>query len=446
MASPLELLLIADAAPGAWAALPGPARVLPAASIDAVCHALGTGRTRRDVAAVALALCAEGGLRGHPALDDLLFYASCNREPVVDFFTEKERPKGRVHLFGEVSGREGSGDLLLGLVAELSLLELPVALHLVLDGAPGAPRSVQVELDALCAQIEGKATLATVVGRARLTGADGGWESLLDYHHAVVMEHEGRTAETPREALSLAYDAGEDDATVSPTRMEGYLGAIGDLCAEFGDDDPAPPVWEWYGSEVALFAFRHGWDLGRLDAVFARRDLPEEIAARLTTRGRAVFAFRPEHVARLSPLGARKDRVVVDTACAGQTLAGRAAAAGCAVARASDAAHGALARFVIEGEQGAAPVGEIDETALPGEALALLQSRVEGGARGLLIGVVQATPEAEASASALLAAVSEAGGRATTVLVEAGALRVSGAGGDSLEAVHEALAGSLAPP
>lgn len=415
-ASVPHLLLIACGPDAAWPALSARLdRTLAAAPIDELCFTLGTGGARADVVAATLALCDERRLLTAPALDEPVHHASYNNELVVDFFTEKERPKCRVHLFGLVSAADaGASELLVNVIAELAAKEIHVVVHAVLEGASGAPRSVQGALDELVQRIEGKATIATVVGRDRVIGDDVSWEELLGFHHAVVMDHEGRNAESARDALALAYTAGEDDASVAPTRIEGYPGANGDLCAEFGDNDGDVPVWEWQGADVALFAFAHGHGLGRLAAILARSGLPEEVAARVAVRGRAVFAFRPEWSATIARIGDRAGAVVIDTAHVGPTLASRMDAAGQRVLRIADEAHHTLAGFVLDGER--TPIGERVTTVSAAEALELARHRVLEGEAGLILGCVGRAEGADVHVQALIDAVLEKGGGALVVV------------------------------
>lgn len=461
-ASVPHLLLIACGPGAAWPALSARLdRTIAPTPIDELCFALGTGGVRADVVTATLALCDERRLLSAPALDEPVHHASYNNELVVDFFTEKERPKCRVHLFGLVSAADASAsELLVNVSAELAAKEIHVVVHAVIEGAPGAPRSVQAALDELVQRIEGKATIATVVGRDRVIGDDVSWEELLGFHHAVVMDHEGRNAESARDALALAYTAGEDDATVAPTRIEGYPGANGDLCAEFGDNDGDVPIWEWQGADVALFAFAHGHGLGRLAAILARSGLPEDVAARVAVRGRAVFAFRPEWSATLARMGERPGPVVVDTAHAGPTLASRAQAAGLRVLRLADEAHQTLAGFVLDGE--CVPIGERVTAVSAAEALELVRHRVLEGEAGLILGCVGRAEGAEVHAQALIDAVLEKGGGALVVVADEEAMcagllgaastfaapaeaAASGAGGAHTRcaALHEAFVASL---
>src|SRR5262249_1173441 len=126
-----------------------------------------------------------------------------------------------------------------------------VVLHAFLDGRDTPPRSAgkylqEAELWLKSAQ----GTFGTISGRYYALDRDKRWERVQRAYHAIVRAPRDvhvRTARNAREALNDAYDRGESDEFVVPTRVGGYTGIDGNFIGEFSR--PEGP-WEWMGREV----------------------------------------------------------------------------------------------------------------------------------------------------------------------------------------------------
>ena len=78
---------------------PFPRAVLPTLPEEDALHAFGTGKRRPDVQAALRKLVDEGRLLEDPALDPISQRAEVEQGSFVDFMTQKERHRCRVHLF-----------------------------------------------------------------------------------------------------------------------------------------------------------------------------------------------------------------------------------------------------------------------------------------------------------------------------------------------------------
>jgi 2,3-bisphosphoglycerate-independent phosphoglycerate mutase len=128
------------------------------------------------------------------------------------------------------------------------------------------------------------------------------WDRTYRAFHAIVRDKvlgpEAPRAETPFDALQLAYQQGLDDDFVPPTRIGDYEGLRGDFLCDFA---ASKPVWEWTGEEVAL-CWNHRPDgLRSLVSMLTRRGLPEDVVVDLLTdRNKPVLAFDEHCLATLT--------------------------------------------------------------------------------------------------------------------------------------------------
>ncbi len=220
-------------------------------------------------------------------LEPWLAIARDNAGTVVDFFTEQEVPRCRVHFLVEIGPDASSLAVLEAMLATVAQEPLSIAVHAVLSGAG---RSAFEWLDRITNQLGDRGFIATISGSDFAFGAF--WEDALLCHRALVKNFEGSSFELAREALASHYENGLLDHAVPPTRLGGFTGVAGSLQAEFPrpPGGPLEPQWEWFGSDLMYSCVTHGaaW---RLFSLLTRRGLPKEIEDQVVWNTRAVFAF-----------------------------------------------------------------------------------------------------------------------------------------------------------
>lgn len=196
----------------------------------------------------------------------------------------------RLHLFlplGETSGHAS----MVHLSALLRIAEahsVRVVVHVFLEERAGAPKSSAQRLEALAFQLDGIGTIATVSGESFALDRSGSrWEGAKRVFSAIV-RGEASHKETLFEALTTTYEAGKTDGLVEPMRIGDYQGMQGNFMADFSSGKPS---WEWFGEEVGLFMTHRPDRIHALAAMMARKNLPPDVEAFLTERGRAIHAF-----------------------------------------------------------------------------------------------------------------------------------------------------------
>ena len=117
----------------------------------------------------------------------------------------------------------------------ISAAGVPVVVHAFTDGRDVPPQDAEQTFPEFLESLEfgsGKdsapITVGSVTGRYWAMDRDNRWERVLTAYDVIVG---GRgvapDVDTPMEAISQAYAAGENDEFVSPTRVAGYTGMRG---------------------------------------------------------------------------------------------------------------------------------------------------------------------------------------------------------------------------
>ena len=238
--------------------------------------------------------------------------------PVIDMLIRGAKDRAsRLHLFGLVSngGVHSSLEHLHALIDVAEHHQVPVVVHAFLDGRDTPPKSAWNYLRPLLDHLEGKGVIGTIAGRYYAMDRDQRWDRVFKAYVPIV-RGEAPHARSVEDALEASYDAGKTDEFVEPTRIGDYQGIKGDYTADFGLS--TTPKWEWMGEEVGLgFNFRPD-RMREISAMLTRTNLPPEVEAMLTERGRAVVAFQEQHYGGLTeydaalklPVAFPKDSVV----------------------------------------------------------------------------------------------------------------------------------------
>ena len=132
---------------------------------------------------------------------------------------------GRLHLMGLVGpgGVHAVDGHILAMVELAHRAELPadrVAVHAFTDGRDTPPRSADRFLPELEARFDGRARVATVIGRYWAMDRDRRWERTKRAYDAIV-HADGLPAATAAEAVAAAYERGEGDEFIQPTVLAG---------------------------------------------------------------------------------------------------------------------------------------------------------------------------------------------------------------------------------
>jgi len=229
-------------------------------------------------------------------IGDAIAKRELGRNPMIAQALRIAADRGtRLHLLGLVSRStvHASMDHLHALIELADFHEVPVVLHAVLDGRDMPPKSAMPLLHRLEDFLLDRGAIGTLSGRMYSVDAGDDWDRVHALYHAIVRDDvlgaEAQRADTPLDALSLAYGQGLSDATVPPTRIGGYDGIRGDFLCDFGAEKP---VWEWMGEEVGI-GFNHRPDgLSAIVSMLTHSGLPAEVTADLLVdRGKPVLAF-----------------------------------------------------------------------------------------------------------------------------------------------------------
>jgi len=135
---------------------------------------------------------------------------------------------GRLHLMALIGpgGIHAIDDHVVAMVELAAAQGLPpgrVLLHAFTDGRDTPPRSADSYLPALIARIDGRVTLATVIGRYHGMDRDGRWDRTRLAYEAIV-HGIGELADSGDAAIGAAYARGESDEFIRPTVIGSYAG------------------------------------------------------------------------------------------------------------------------------------------------------------------------------------------------------------------------------
>lgn len=329
---------------------------IPHVRADVMFYSLGTGRSRPDIARLLEELAPNGDLLDAPALDAVMRNADEGRDTTVDFVTEKERPRCRVHVFAPLSdaGTAESPGPVMDVIDALAARELPFVVHAILDGEG---RVAQEVLDRIEPKLGSKGSFGSLMGRDYALGGAVDWDRALAGFRCIVSGHEGATADTHAARLSFAYGEGRTDATVEPTRLGGYDGVTGSLQSDFGSSSPQ---WAWHGSDVGIIASSRGDELVQFASLLIRHDVPSDLTSSLTVRGRPQFAFDADTLVPFVRVGTLPLRPMVETHVRQATLVQRLSAASLKTVKVFERSTRTLATFSFEGEGGG-----VDPVAMP---------------------------------------------------------------------------------
>ena len=164
-------------------------------------------------------------LQDLPRIDAALADGSLATNPVLNSFAEALSVSGGAcHLMGLLSpgGVHSHQDHLVALARILAERGVPVRVHAILDGRDTPPRSALeflARFETAIADFDDVA-ITTVSGRYYSMDRDRRWER-TELAYALYVGGDGREAASARGATEAAYEAGENDEFVTPTRIAG---------------------------------------------------------------------------------------------------------------------------------------------------------------------------------------------------------------------------------
>jgi 2,3-bisphosphoglycerate-independent phosphoglycerate mutase len=162
--------------------------------------------------------------------------------PLLDFVRKLRADRGRAHLLGLLSpgGVHSHQHQIATLARILAKAAVPVAVHAFLDGRDTPPKAAIAYLREFDKDIAGadNVRVATVCGRYYAMDRDKRWDR-LERAYRLITAGIGHHAQSPPEAVAVAYARGETDEFVAPTAIDGYTGmqdGDGILIANFRAD------------------------------------------------------------------------------------------------------------------------------------------------------------------------------------------------------------------
>lgn len=322
---------------------------LDALPVEAAWFAAGTGGDRLDVVAAARTLADRPHALAGTPLEPLVEHIRMNPGTDTDFYTGRERPKCRLHLFVDVVKDGAAVQALQALLEVLLPYDLPLGIHAFLSGPE---KTAYFSFNPILDMVGEKVPVMTMCGAEYAFGPDTDWDKVLDAYRALVVLFEGEVYRTVDHALEDNYAFERDDVAMPPIRLGEFEGIRGDLRLEFPAPPGAPPEppWEWHGDDLGLIVTSRGDHMERLLRILTRSGLPDDVVKMVTLRGRPVITFDASTLMTLVPMLGSSVPSLFDTR-AKSALLEIAAAAGKRCARVLDVAHSALGTFALDGDR-----------------------------------------------------------------------------------------------
>lgn len=230
-----------------------------------------------------------------------------HQQPLAALCDHVRRRNGTLHILGLLGtgGVHALGTHLLAAVELGHRAEIPVAIHVWLDGRDTPPRSALEFMEQLVAALQpyaGRAVVASVIGRYYAMDRDRRWDRTKRAYDAMVRGI-GTPADDPVAAVRDAYASGETDEFVTPRVITGtprIRDGDGVFCINYRADR-VRQITRALGQE-GFDAFdvsgRPATDLVTMTqydvtdpfpAVFERQVLAKIVAQVLAERGRTTF-------------------------------------------------------------------------------------------------------------------------------------------------------------
>ena len=314
--------------------------------VEAAYFAAGTGIDRLDVATATRTLADKHMPLNGTTLENFIEYLRGNRGTFTDFYTQKEKPKCRLHLFVDIVR---DGDSLAAFHALLEVLlpyDLPLGIHAFLGGPE---KTAYLSFEGILDRVGDRVPVLTMSGADFAIGANTEWDKILEAYRALVMLFEGEMYQSVDHPIEDNYNVGREDVGMPPVRLGDFDGITGDLRLDFPAPPGAPPEpqWEWRSDDLGMIISSRGDHMERLLRVLTRSGLPDHVADMVTVRGRPVCAFSASTLMSLVPMRGVDLKTLLDTRSP-HSLVEVCQAAGKRCARVLDAEHAACLLYTSD--------------------------------------------------------------------------------------------------
>ena len=157
-----------------------------------------------------------------PKIDKAIEDGSFGTNNTLTAFIEKlKKTGGTAHLSGLASpgGVHAHQRHIAHAAHVIADAGVPVLLHLFTDGRDVAPKSAEGQIAELHGALPKGADIASICGRFFAMDRDNRWERVSEAFNLIV-SGKGHQTSTAAEAIKLAYNRGETDEFIAPTRTE----------------------------------------------------------------------------------------------------------------------------------------------------------------------------------------------------------------------------------
>ena len=150
-----------------------------------------------------------------------------DQDALVDHIAALKESGGTSHVLGLVSpgGVHAMQSHIAAVCNIIQAAGVPVVVHAFTDGRDVPPRDAQSTFPDFLKSLDDGIVVGSVTGRYWAMDRDNRWERVLSAYDVIVSgKGVAGDVEHPMEAITQAYDLGENDEFVSPTRIGGYTG------------------------------------------------------------------------------------------------------------------------------------------------------------------------------------------------------------------------------
>ncbi len=161
-----------------------------------------------------------------PKINNAITDGSFRKNAALLRFAETlKKTGGTAHVAGLASpgGVHAHQDHIVEIAKVLTAAGVPVVLHAYLDGRDVAPQSADKQIAKLVNDLPEGAKIGTICGRFFAMDRDNRWDR-VQAAFDLMTRGKGKVADTARDAIEAAYNAGETDEFVSPTAINGFSG------------------------------------------------------------------------------------------------------------------------------------------------------------------------------------------------------------------------------
>lgn len=149
-----------------------------------------------------------------------------NLPQMQQFIADMKASRGAVHMLGLLSsgGVHAHSRHIRACANLFAAAGLPVHIHMFSDGRDCPPKSADKMLAAFRSGLDASITISTLTGRYFAMDRDNRWERTIRARDVILLGSADYQADNAESAIKDAYDRGEMDEFISPTRIGDYKG------------------------------------------------------------------------------------------------------------------------------------------------------------------------------------------------------------------------------